>query len=352
MPIDHRIYLEQVGTQSKADMGQAIMDGMKGASLRDFARARESGDAGAQKKSLADLARFDPENAMKLTDQMKTDQAAETQRKALRAADLALGVTDQKSYTAARNLALSEGLMKPEELPETYDPKLINNIQYRALSLKDRLEQMNKETELRLKEREIGQKRGGVEGGLTEAEKSVDKDYAKDYNNFTTGGRDRAQNAINRLKTIKKELEDAGDGAFAPGGGRAAFLPDFTRDKKSIEWRDSAHGAANNVLKELMGGQISDADRKSLAAGYYNDKLSNAQNAQLMNDKILELEQKLSAETSRAKHYERNRTSKGFKFEGKNYPQDVIQYANDNGMTPDEVIALRQLRESKPLGKR
>jgi len=153
-------------------------------------------------------------------------------------------------------------------------------------------------------------------GALTEGQKSVDKGYAKQYNDFTSKGRVNSTAAIDRLESLAGEME--GDqGLGEAGGGRlGSILPDVLRSRDAVRRRDSTRNAANTTLKELFGGQLSDGEREAAAKEYYNDALDNKTNAKLLRDKIEQLKGGLASETAKADFYEKNGSLQGFKGVG------------------------------------
>ena len=146
-------------------------------------------------------------------------------------------------------------------------------------------------------------------------QKQVDKDYAKAFNTFTQKGAVNAGISIGKLEELASELEKEKDGIFSAGAGRSSVLPDVMRNKQSIKWRDNARNFANTTLKELFGGQLSDAEREAAAKEYYNDALSNADNAQIIKSKVSQLKENLRIEKAKAKYYEKNKTLGGFESE-------------------------------------
>jgi hypothetical protein len=146
---------------------------------------------------------------------------------------------------------------------------------------------------------------------ITDAQKAVDRNYAKDWNEFTSKGRVNAESSIKKLEAIKRELEKD-QGLFESGGGRVSVLPDALRSKDAIRRRDMARNAANATLKSLFGGQLSDGERKSAAEEFYNDKLGNAENAAILGEKILAMKAGLANETAKAEYFRENGTLAGF----------------------------------------
>ena len=163
--------------------------------------------------------------------------------------------------------------------------------------------------DLKIKERATQQK---LEGPNV-AETAVDKDYAKLYNTWTDKGRNNAANAIKKLSALATEME-SDTGMLQSGGGRfAAELPDWARSRDAIRRRDDTRNAANITLKELFGGQLSDAEREAAAKEYYNDALSNEENAKILRRKIRDLQDNFNSQEQKAKYFEKNRSLRGYK---------------------------------------
>lgn len=159
---------------------------------------------------------------------------------------------------------------------------------------------------------EIAKNKSQGNQGYSEGQKAVDKDYAKHYNTFTQKGAVNAKTAIDRLEGLADEME-ADTGLFESGGGRfASELPDALRSRDAIRRRDQAKNFANTTLKELFGGQLSDAEREAAAKEYYNDALGNAENAKIIRAKIAQLRDSYNTEVAKAKYYENNGTLQGF----------------------------------------
>ncbi len=172
----------------------------------------------------------------------------------------------------------------------------------------------------------------------TEGQRAVDKDYAKHYNNFTQKGAVNAKTAIDRLEALTAEMEkDTGIGEA--GGGRiASVLPDVMRSRKAIERRDLARNFANTTLKELFGGQLSDAEREAAAKEYYNDSLDNTANAKILRDKIAQLKTGYATEVAKAKHYEKNGSLKRFQGITGDNPDRRIVKTQTNKKTGEKRI--------------
>lgn len=192
--------------------------------------------------------------------------------------------------------------------------------------------------------------------GLTEGQKAVDKDYAKHYNSFVSTGRNNAVNSIDKLKKLAAEVEqDTGFGE-AGGGKIASILPDVLRSSTAIQRRDDARNFANKTLKELFGGQLSDAERESAAREFWNDRLDNKSNAERLWGKIKELEDNLASQEQQANTYEKSGTLKNFRSEPSQRisPADETKAPQDEqaaaGLPPEKKKRLEELRAKKEKG--
>ena len=151
---------------------------------------------------------------------------------------------------------------------------------------------------------------------LTEGQKAIDKDYAKDYNDLTGGGEVSANNAIKKLKDLRNNMA-RDKGIIQSGGGPiSGSLPDFMRTQGSISQRDNIVSVANSALKATFGGQLSDGERKALANEFYNDKLSNEENLKVIDRKIAELESGLANQKKKARYFESNQSLSGYGSQG------------------------------------
>lgn len=171
---------------------------------------------------------------------------------------------------------------------------------------------------------------------VTKGQVKVDEDYAKDYNKFTSKGRSNAIAAITKLEALATEMEaDVGFGEA--GGGRFAdVMPDVLRSRDAIRRRDDTRNAANTTLKELFGGQLSDAEREAAAKEYYNDALDNETNAKILRRKIGELRSNVVNQTDKADYYEQHGTLTGWKgLKQEMKPQTIRKTVN--GITYEKV---------------
>lgn len=196
------------------------------------------------------------------------------------------------------------------------------------------------------------QKANKLVNTLSPGEKKVDENFAKDFNNLTSKGFNNAETAIGRILEVAKELEANKDSVTA-GGGRSSILPDSLRSRDSIRWRDAAQNEANATLKELFPGSLSDDERRAAAKEFYNDQLSNEENAKILRAKASQLQRSLQDQRSKADYFGSQGTLKGMSNSApSNAPSDVDSkidaFMKKNSIT-DRNEAIKILKENNKI---
>jgi len=311
-----------------------------------------------QAKTIGAIAKVNRREAFKVQQQFKQAELAKQDANFKRMrqqldvnSNLLGGVKDQDTLNKAIKTMNSLG-MPTDKVNKVYDAEEIKFLKQSNLTSKDRLNQEWKSKEFGLKRESLDatkdyrakslkiaerKSKSGIVGGLSEGEKSADKDYGKLYNKYVSTGRNNAVNTIQKLEKLQKEVEK--DTGFGEAGGTRFPIPDMFRSRLAIERRDDARNFANKTLKELFGGQLSDAEREAAAREYWNDDLDNESNAIRLKGKIKELIDNVKAQDAQAKHYQQNRTLKGFRYsnieDNQGKPQTIIQNGHTYNLNPE-----------------
>lgn len=300
---------------------------------RDMTKAeREDKEYGDKKDPNSDYSKarqailiedhgFTPEMASKMSGEQIDARIPSLSAKADRKLKEQAAALDREKFNLSKQAA---GLEREKFEAGRSDESIARDLREREFGLREKMANSKDENEkarLKLQADEIARKREALNlgGKLTEGQKAVDKDYAKDYNDFTGGGETKAKDAIAKLKEWRGKLDKEDKEWFGAGGGTlASSLPDALRDEESLALRDNIVSVANSALKATFGGQLSDGERKALANEFYNDKLSPKENLKIMDQKIKELEGGLADQQAKAKHYESNKGSlSNFKSQNK-----------------------------------
>lgn len=359
--------MEMASAEAQAESAK----NMKALLQKHVTTGEDGSSAFNAKGAISDLYKADPEQAMKFKKMIDGYSLDELKHITEVSKILAWSVMDDGSnYGQILQKAREIGIPNAEKLPQQFIPGFVDKWKMSTLegekvlahklaeagqkqkTAQLGLDQQNKNREFGLKDRELalkekmlGEKSAVAKGkGAQEGIKALDKDYAKDYNDFTTSGAIQGQKSIEKLKEIVNQMKEDQKSLVESGGGRLSALPDFMRSRKSVAWRDNARTAANATLKSLFGGQLSDGERKAAAEEFYNDKLGNEENIQILEQKIAQMEDKYSNEVMKAQYFEKNGTLAG--FAGAYAPSSKMAGANKfkqvESLPDDELIKLFQ----------
>lgn len=240
----------------------------------------------------------------------------------------------QKALTAAQETWASRSLGAAKVLEKQLD--LVAS-KAKSPQILERAEQIKAELDLK-QEATAQEVIAEFQKTMTPGQKKVDEEYAKDYNKLTGKGLNNAEAAITKLEELATEMENDSSGlSFIEDGGTQLPIPDMLRSKDAIRRRSQTRNAANTTLKELFGGQLSDAEREAAAEEYYNDSLGNEDNAKILRAKIADLKRNRDTEIAKAKYYEQHGTLKG--YTGTKPPSPVVPVPTKtiNGKTYQKV---------------
>lgn len=347
MPIDNSIYFQQKGP----DFVGSYQDGMK---LSDMAKQRKkaadeeawneglknSYEVGADGKAtlnqgkLSELGKSNPLKYAELQKKQESDSrlAQEEKLKTYSAkvtlgAQMLGGINDANSYNAMRPKLLEHGIFDAHELPEQYDPKYIGAKQMQAMSVKDRLDLQMKQQESALgrdktraeiaklgaeQKKILAEAGGSGKGGGFAA---LSKDYAKDYNDWTSSGKATVDKNLERLYSARAALKS--DNTLT--GGFRGMLPDNLRNitnEKAITTRDDVRAAASSALKATLGPAFTEKEGERIMNQAYNEKLSPEANIEKLDAAIKEIETAKANQDAKAQYFEQNGTLAGFKGGG------------------------------------
>lgn len=159
---------------------------------------------------------------------------------------------DQDSWANAKSQLESQGIVKPGELPDMYDPDLKKSYLYRSLTAKERLDSEAKNRGLDLREQEIGLKRRelGLKGGLGKG-KQLNPDKVL-----------KVQEGA-QIPTMLEDLKgilDQNQGQFGPVVGRAGQMNPYDVTAQTLDSKIRANSQAFGRYME--GGVLRKEDEE------------------------------------------------------------------------------------------
>lgn len=146
--------------------------------------------------------------------------------------------------------------------------------------------------------------------GSLEGQKALDRDYAKDYNDWTSTSRNALDKNLQRLENAKAALQS--DPSLT--GSIRGTLPDFIRNttnEKAISVRDEVRAAAQGALKATLGSAFTEKEGERIMNQAYNEKLSPEENIRKIDQAIAELLANKSNNDKKAMYFQKNGTLNG-----------------------------------------
>lgn len=352
MAIDASIY----SNFKPADFVGAYADGQKMREnrmrLSDLAKQREekasirglygqhTGADGRLNKQgfLSDIAKLNPEMAMQYQDQFRKRDAEEAEARRLgvnrvgNALESLAGMSEQDraaNYGQVRNDLVKSGQISPEDAPEQYDPGLFQQTLSGWRNSDEYLGREKKQAEIaklhadaktdpemrRLANEklraEVDKLRAESARGnnrLTEGQKVVDREFAKDYNDWTSGGAKNARSEISKLRNVVNRLED---GELSTGG-LTGMLPDRITSDSVLSARADVQSTVMNSLRALLGAQFTEKEGERVIKNTWNEADSTQNNIKRLSRLVQDLEDKADDKDLKTQHYERSGTLADF----------------------------------------
>lgn len=292
--------------------------------------------------ALSDLYKFNPQKAMDFQKQLSAQDMDQLKIHTEAAKALAWSATPE-NYTQIKAKAIEMGLPNSDKLPDTYSPEFVQRWQIATLNGEEQLKKSQNDAELGLKQQEFGLKQTGqkldygdkAEGrkidwakvgidrkkaeaeadankksGTFEGQKALDRDYAKDYNDWTSTSRNALDKNLQRLENAKAALQS--DPSLT--GSIRGTLPDFIRNttnEKAISVRDEVRAAAQGALKATLGTAFTEKEGERIMNQAYNEKLSPEENIRKIDQAIAELLANKSNNDKKAIYFQKNGTLNG-----------------------------------------
>lgn len=151
---------------------------------------------------------------------------------------------------------------------------------------------------------------------LTPAEETVDKNFAKNYEEWTAqGGYANASKNLNQARWAMKKLLDAQKEGKNYSGRDVGLTSDKAKalafpDAAAIE--DQVTQIVTSNLRAALGAQFTEKEGARIMRQTFNPMLDEKENARRLGNLINELEQAYAAKDSASKWYEKNGTLKGW----------------------------------------
>jgi hypothetical protein len=178
----------------------------------------------------------------------------------------------------------------------------------------------------------------GEGGKPSKAYEAVDRDYAKDYNDWTVSGRADYEKNMQTLEQALEEmnkLEASGKGSAVSGrweGGKYKVLGDTGRSPEGLSLQKKVEKAVIGTLKAVAGANPTEGERAAVLGTAFNINLPLKENIQNVKSIIGDLNNRALRNEEKARHFEEKGTISG--YQGKAVEKMVKIQSPDGDIRP------------------
>ena len=149
-------------------------------------------------------------------------------------------------------------------------------------------------------------------GGLnqTAGQRTLDTDFAREYNDWTSGGESDVVSQLELLKSARDELLARPDDSSISGKmvlAKDKLGGEMLRDPESIKLQQAVQSVTAEGLKAALGSSFTEKDREFMTSMSYNLGQSPKENARRVARIIDKIEQKIAAKRAKAEEFRRGR---------------------------------------------
>lgn len=162
-------------------------------------------------------------------------------------------------------------------------------------------------------------------------QKELDKQSAKEYQEWSSGGEKVAQSEIGKLKSVVQDLKKG----KLDTGGLTGMFPDQLTSKDVLGARANVQSSVMGSLRQLLGAQFTEKEGERVIKNTWNEADSTENNIERLDRLVNDLENKAMDKSRKANYFQSNKgTLKGFEsnFNSATKPQgDMVKVIDPSG---------------------
>ena len=206
------------------------------------------------------------------------------------------------------------GIMADKEGVDLQREKMKMDKEDRAFDRSIKLQQ------LALEKAKLGKDKAEKEGA---GQKELDKQAAKEFQDWTSGGAKIAQSEIGKLKEVVNNLKSGG----VTTGGLTGLFPDQLTSNAVLSARSDVQSSVMGSLRSLLGAQFTEKEGERVIKNTWNEADSTENNVARLERLVNDLENKALDKNQKAQFFQQNKgTLKGYETEIK--PQSRSEISN------------------------
>jgi len=271
------------------------------------------------KSAISDLYKVNPEKAMSWEKEWNS-HGLEKQKLITEQAKQFAWALNRDNYTDMRAEKIQSGFPNAEKMPEVYSERFVKNFQMMTLNAEEQMkykssELANEKTRIDTSKTKaeidkINRESSSPRAKLSDGQKSVDKKFAEDYNNWTSGGGDSAKLEIKKLKDVSVSLAKK----KVTTGALTGMFPDRITSDKVLSARSDVQSTIMNSLRQILGSAFTEKEGERVIKNTWNEADTTENNLKRINRLVENLESSAIAKDNKASYFEQNNSSLiGFK---------------------------------------
>lgn len=165
---------------------------------------------------------------------------------------------------------------------------------------------------------------------VTEGEKVIDREFAKDYNDWASGG--KADYEVNS-KIFKDAIKGLKSGKVSTGSmsGMGSRIPGYRSDTRETE--DQVRKAINGMLRATLGAQFTEKEGERIFAQTFDPFKSEEANVAAMEAELAKLEKRKNSMEDMGKYYTKKKTLSGYEVPTANSEIREVKRKTKDGKT-------------------
>lgn len=354
------------GMKQQGAQGVADQENLKQAKIKDYLTKKQMGDEGV--KELQQMHTYDITNA-------QNDPSSNISRTYQSAFDTMFPKESESLGEDIKNMSATEisgiakmyGAKADAEFKRNVEMAKLgyvgagNDLKSREIGVKetavtnmapktqaeiDRIKAETKLADARTKAVQTAKPKPAADGSKpTKAYEAVDRDYAKQYNEWTTTGRSSYQKNRKLLEDAKNSLSSLSNTDKGKISGRGTSVlgnisGGLLRSDKSLQIENDVKQAAQASIKAVLGSQFTEKEGENIMNRSYDVRLSPEENVKKIDRALNEIDTKAKAEEERANWFEKNGTTYGFKSTGQNEHEQAMEWARNHPDDPRSAAIL------------
>lgn len=158
----------------------------------------------------------------------------------------------------------------------------------------------------------------------SEGFKTLDKEYAKDHNEWTSGGAQLAQTEIGKLQNVVNNLKS---GAVTTGGLTGLFSDRITSNDL-LQARSDVQSTVMNSLRAIMGASFTEKEGERVIKNTWNESDSTENNLARLERLVGDLSNQANAKNAKSEIFQKTGSLRSMESPA---PQQIIRMKNKAG---------------------